>query len=374
MTNKTILHISKYYYPAEGGIETVAKYLAEGLTDFKNIVICFASDKNNKEEEINGIKVYRVAPFMRISSQDICFGYGYVLKEINNKYHPNIALIHCPNPFVYYLANKELPKTCKKILLWHSDILSKGLLYKVIKPIENLALRKSDLILATSPNYIHPSSPTFKYRDKIKVLPNGVITKNLIPKEDDEKHIKEIKKKYAPSKLILFVGRHIPYKGIDNLIASEQYIKSDVRILIAGQGSETKKLKELAQNQKRITFLGKVNNDELRWLYYASDIFAFPSITKQEAFGVAMAEAMFCGCIPVTFHLEGSGVNWVNLKGVTGEEVPLKDIKAFANAIDKILGDSELKEKYSLACKKRINEKFTDKVSINIAKQIFNSL
>ena len=37
---KTILQIAKYYHPVEGGIETVTKYMAEGLTSFKNIVVC----------------------------------------------------------------------------------------------------------------------------------------------------------------------------------------------------------------------------------------------------------------------------------------------------------------------------------------------
>ena len=34
---KTILHVSKYYFPDLGGIETVAMYLAEGMTEYRNI-------------------------------------------------------------------------------------------------------------------------------------------------------------------------------------------------------------------------------------------------------------------------------------------------------------------------------------------------
>lgn len=82
------------------------------------------------------------------------FSYCHYLRKVCREYDPDIAIIHCPNPFVYPIAMNILPAHCKKILLWHSDILTKGILYKAIKPFETSALKKSDLILATSPNYI----------------------------------------------------------------------------------------------------------------------------------------------------------------------------------------------------------------------------
>ena len=57
---KTILHIAKYYYPYNGGIEAVTRQLVEGLSDYRNIVICYSSDRETVEELINGVKVYRV--------------------------------------------------------------------------------------------------------------------------------------------------------------------------------------------------------------------------------------------------------------------------------------------------------------------------
>ena len=66
---KTILHISKYYYPDLGGIETVAMYLAEGMTAYRNVVICFATDGIYSEEEIRDVKVYRVPVNFSFMSQ-----------------------------------------------------------------------------------------------------------------------------------------------------------------------------------------------------------------------------------------------------------------------------------------------------------------
>jgi rhamnosyl/mannosyltransferase len=41
---KTILHVSKYYHPYLGGIETLVKSMAEGMTEYHNVVVCFSNN------------------------------------------------------------------------------------------------------------------------------------------------------------------------------------------------------------------------------------------------------------------------------------------------------------------------------------------
>ena len=106
-------------------------------------------------------------------------------------------------------------------------------------------------------------------------------------------------------------------------------------------------------------FEGRLNDDELRFYHYAASVFAFPSITKNEAFGVALAEAMYYKTLVVTFTIVGSGVNWVNLNGVTGVEVPNGDILSYAAAIDRLLDDKKLASQYAEAAHQRVVEHFT---------------
>lgn len=355
---KTILQIAKYYYPVEGGIETVTKYLGEGLTTFEQVVVCFSQDGITRLDTVNGVKVYRIASSMNIASQDIAFSYYHYLKKIIYEEQPDIILLHCPNPFLYPITAKLTPKDVKLVLLWHSDILGKGILYKMVKQFEKVILRKADLILATSPNYIHPSSPIYDYRDKTEVVANGIIKSDFVWRAGDETTIEEIRHKYHNKKIVFFVGRHAAYKGIDYLIEAEKYIQSDCIILIGGRGPETERLKAMTHSE-RIKFIGRIPNEYLRCYYYASDIFAFTSCTKQEAFGIALAEAMYCGSVPVTFTIEGSGVNWVSVGGETGIEVPLGDVKAYAEAIDRLLTDRDLYMKYATAGKDRVVRMFT---------------
>ncbi len=369
---KTIIHISKYYYPTEGGIEAVAKYLTEGLNEFQNIMICFCTTGKDKHDNINGIDIYRIKSTFKISSQDIAISFFYKARKIINQYQPDALLIHCPNPFVYPIAGL-INNKCKIVLLWHSDIIAKGILYSLIKPIENMILKKASMIISTSPNYIHPNSPIFKYKEKTEVVPNGIVQSTFELQSGEENKIEDIRKKYGYRKIILFVGRHVQYKGIDKLIATEKLIKSDCKILIAGRGPMTEKLKQLSTSP-RIEFLGKITYKELRLYYHAASIFAFPSNTRQEAFGIALAEAMYCGCVPVTFKIEGSGVNWLSINDETGKTVELNNVRDFAKAIDGLLANEKLTEKLSIASKLRISKFFTDTKSVEKTNCIFKKL
>ena len=89
------------------------------------------------------------------------------------------------------------------------------------------------------------------------------------------------------------------------------------------------------------------------------DVFCFPSITKNEAFGLALAEGMYFGHPAVTFTIEGSGVNYVNLDGVTGIECPNGDSRAFADALKKLSDDEELRARLGEAARQRVIDNFT---------------
>ena len=92
--------------------------------------------------------------------------------------------------------------------------------------------------------------------------------------------------------------------------------------------------------------------------YLACDIFCFPSITKNEAFGIALAEGMYFAKPAVTFTIPGSGVNYVNLADVTGIECPNGDVRAYANALKTLADNPELREEYGKAAKQRVEENF----------------
>ena len=121
-------------------------------------------------------------------------------------------------------------------------------------------------------------------------------------------------------------------------------------------------------------FVGKLSDEELKIHHYAASVFAFPSITKNEAFGVALAEAMYCGTPAVTFTIPGSGVNWVSLNNETGLEVPNGDDKAFAKAIDTLLGDKDLSRRFAENGKKRAKDNFTIPVMVGQMDKYYSEL
>lgn len=107
-------------------------------------------------------------------------------------------------------------------------------------------------------------------------------------------------------------------------------------------------------------------------LYRKTDVFVLPSVGENEAFGMVLLEAMRAGCPVVTTDIP-TGVNFVNQDGVTGLVVPSKTSIALAEAINRILHDSELRQRFSLAARQRVSEVFSFDQMMERAVKIYHS-
>lgn len=358
---KNILHISNYYLPNRGGIEQVAFDIVSKLKeDYNHEVICFSGDGNNYVDYFDDVKITRVGYLIKLASQALSITYYFSLRRILKDYKPDIIHFHLPNPLVgIYLLMVMKSSKAQLVLHWHSDIIKQKYLVYLFKPFQDLLLKKSWKIIVTSPNYA-TSKCLENYKDKVLVVPNTVSTSRFQLNNINLKNIQDIKDKYENKKIVLFVGRHVEYKGLDYLLkASSQLKTTNVQILIAGKGSLTSSLMERAKEDKKIKFIGSLTEEELKEHYYAADIFAFPSITKNEAFGVALAEAMYCNTPAITFQIEGSGVNWVNCADVTGLNVRNSDFIAYAEALDYLLINDVERAEMAKNARERVLEKFS---------------
>jgi D-inositol-3-phosphate glycosyltransferase len=107
---------------------------------------------------------------------------------------------------------------------------------------------------------------------------------------------------FGNGKIILFVGRIDPLKGIDNLIAALPYLRNipGLRLLVIGGGEhsqhEIEQLRKLACNLKihdSVAFLDLVKHEQLPYFYNAADVCVVPSY--YESFGLVALESLACG-------------------------------------------------------------------------------
>ena len=124
---------------------------------------------------------------------------------------------------------------------------------------------------------------------------------------------------------VLFVGRIVPNKKVDDLIRAvfyyKKYISPLVRLIVVGKTSSLppyyKSLIRLADEfylkPEEICFTGHIPDDEMFSLYKASDVFL--SLSEHEGFGLPFIESMVFDlpiiaydCTAVPFTLDGAGV------------------------------------------------------------------
>ena len=368
-----ILHISKYYFPYKGGVENICKYIVDNSQHHQVAVLCFNEGRSCCVDNVEGVTVYRVGTWVNISRQALSPLYFTMLKKALKEFKPEVIQFHWANPFPAAVLLTMIPKNVKLIVHWHMDIIQQAKIYPLIRPVETALLKRADRVVVTSPQYKEGSIPLQPFKDKIRIVQNAMDESLFTMRKGDDEAISRLKAKYGNRKIVFFIGRHIEYKGLHWLLQAEHEVKYDCAFVIAGGGPLTAKLRGECHSD-RVCFVGRLNDDELRQHYYAASVFAFPSITKNEAFGVALAEAMYCYTPAVTFHIPGSGVNWVSLDKVTGIECPNRDSSALATAIDTLLSDEALSRRYAEASNKRVVENFTIPKMIEKMDEVYSEL
>jgi len=145
--------------------------------------------------------------------------------------------------------------------------------------------------------------------------------------------------------VILFVGRIIPLKGIDNLLKAMTYLERKERIKLVVIGgdehsqTEVERLKDLSRSlkiQESVIFLGLVKQEILPFFYSAANLCVVPSY--YESFGLVVLESLACGT-PVVATKVG-GAESVIRHGETGYVVRNNDSCHLADKIALFLSTS----------------------------------
>lgn len=189
---------------------------------------------------------------------------------------------------------------------------------------------------------------------KIVVIPPGVDLSRFYPIPADE--AKEAIGVNTCNRMLLFVGRIEPLKGIDTLIQAIAIMRhagkldEDVCLAVIGGetdtspenvGKEMSHLHEMRQHYELddfVTFLGQRSQETLPYYYSAAEAVVLPSV--YESFGMVALEAMACGT-PVVAS-EVGGLAFLVQDQKTGFTVPFADPQALADRLADLLHDADM--------------------------------
>lgn len=363
-----VLHLGKFYPPDNGGIESVTAALARGTAaaGMATTVLCFEEHGRGDAHE-DGVTVRRV-PAIKIASQPLAM--TYLREAVKRARKADIVHVHVPN-MLAALAVTLIGPGPKVVLHWHSDVVGKGLLAHLTRPIELAMVRRADKVICTSQAYADASLTLRKLANKVVVIPIGV--NDVSERRDDPATLQsmlplELRRHVGARPLILAVGRLVPYKGFSVLINAAKRMASDAAVVIVGGGplkGELLKQIDTTGTSQRVLLAGRIDDGTLRALQCMATVFCMPSIERSEAFGVVLVEAMAYGLPVVATKIPGSGVPWVNLDGESGINVAPNDPIELAMGIDRLLQDHNLRIRLSKGARARYETLFTVQRSID---------
>lgn len=141
----------------------------------------------------------------------------------------------------------------------------------------------------------------------------------------------------SEEKILLYVGRYDPKKGMDDLLHTVPALDKNVGVYFVGGRPGEKHLVFCRDHGiENAHFVGFKKKEELALYYQAADVLVLP--TWSDVWGLVVNEAMACGLPVVTTDRCVAGMELVD-PGVTGYIVPIRDQLALKNACNQILSE-----------------------------------
>ncbi len=349
-----VLHVGKYYPPVAGGIERVVQMLCRVAPDeLDSRVLVFARGASTVEEVVGGVPVTRVGTLGQAGSVPIAPTFAAHLRRAT----ADVMIVHEPNPWALLsllIARPRIP-----LAIWfHSDVIRPRLQYRLFyAPVARPVYDRARRFVVSSPALAAASPVLNRYPDRITVIPFGIDTAAWAATPEITRRAAELRAA-AGRPIVLFLGRLVPYKGVDVLIKAVAPLP--VHLVIAGDGPMRETWQRAAgihRGAAIVQFTGPLPDRDVQAWLHASDVLVLPSITPAEAFGVVQLEAMATGT-PVISTSVASGVPWVNRDGETGIVVQPGDVAALAAAVERITSDAALRARLGTAGLARVRSEF----------------
>jgi glycogen(starch) synthase len=218
---------------------------------------------------------------------------------------------------------------------------------KAYAPLAKFTFNSADRVLC------YTETDRDRLRDRgitapVSVIHNGIDCDTFVPAANA-----------ADRNQILFVGRLKAAKGVRELLDAFALLAEDlpnVTLRFVGEGPLRDELEETATEYgltDRVTFAGRVPNEELPKTYAESAVFALPS--EVEGFPRTVLEAMACGTPVVTSELP-------QLQSVVeqvGETAPVGDVEALGEALRRLLEDPTRRERLGREARERVCDQYS---------------
>ncbi len=237
--------------------------------------------------------------------------------------------------------------------------------------VEKQILEQADCVVATSPQEQENMQDLVSVLGQVEVIPCGTDTSNfqLMSKADARQRIQLD----WQGKMVLYVGRFDPRKGIETAVRACAKLQSelasldgqDFKLVIVGgssndrtDGAERARVEQIVNElglSERTIFAGQIGHDLLPFYYSAADVCVIPS--HYEPFGLVAIESIACGT-PVVASDVG-GLKFTVLPEETGLLAPPKDVDAFADAIQRILSDDLWARKLRKQASTNVSQRFS---------------